>query len=120
MFGIITLVAVGVLVWFGFDAFKGRRRPSVSVSDDGVRVSVRRATLCVNWAEIRQIDLLSQAAGRFGVVLFGNTALEVWNGYRGFEKFAAAMLKRWPAVEPEWKRIASASSGERATVWEQK
>jgi hypothetical protein len=100
----------------------GRQSPAVEIMPRGVGVRGWRTGLFVEWRDIRQIDVvrMPNAGGEhFCVVLFGNSALTVYDHYRGFDRFAAAMFERFPAIRGEWMRVIAGPRdiSERMTVW---
>jgi hypothetical protein len=119
---IILFAALAVLLVVVVRRILAKQSPEVVVTAKGVGVRGWRSALFVEWRDIRQIDAVRMpnvGGEHFCAVLFGNSALSVYDHYRGYDKFAAAMFERWPAIRAEWMRVFAgpADISERVTVW---
>jgi hypothetical protein len=99
-----------------------KQSPAVAVTARGVGLRGWRSAWSMDWSDIRQIDVVRMpnvGAERFCVVLFANSTLSVYDHYRGYGDFAAAMFNRWPAIRAEWMRVFAGPQdiSERVTVW---
>lgn len=113
------LAVVGAMAWAGIELLRDRRRrPQIMIAPDGVSVRDRGTTTAVKWNDIRQIDIMIKGCSYWCIVLLGNAVLEIWDTYRGFGTFAQEIRRRWPEIEPHWKRLVETEGETRTTVWQ--
>jgi hypothetical protein len=121
---IIFFVVVLIVLLHFVRRFLAGQAPAVSVAPQGIAVRGHRTVSSIGWQEIRQIDVTRTPTGvveHFYVTLFGSNAISVYDHYRGFAEFEAAMFAHWPAIRAEWTRVQAGppDQGERVTVWQQ-
>jgi len=122
--GLIFYVLCLILIVMAVKRFLARRSPAVAVSAQGISLRGGQYTSTVSWQEIRQIDVTRMPTGvveHFYVTLFGSNAISIYDHFRGFAEFEAALFARWPAIRAEWTRVQGGppDQGERVTVWQQ-